>query len=193
MFYYYPGKFHPWTKADYANLEHLCCQLDGGNHDGHQIVIGVEPLENDDGIKGCHLCSNEEHRIEMIEKGLEPLFNHHGWLLNSKYEYADDNTHNTIVSIVCQEKPSLFDFIIDYCTKNKISGTDVVLVLSEDEYNMLPTLAAGDVEPGNPKWKHPKELLKYASVHFGFKNFAEETVRDILYRNPYANYDEVKD
>ena len=193
MFYYYPGKFNPWTKMDYAALEHLCTTLDNGNHDGHQIVIGVEPLENDNGIKGHNLCSNEEQRIELIEEGLKPLFAHHDWLLNSKYEYADDHTHNTVVSIVCQNTPSIFDFIIDYCTKNEIAGTDVVLVLSEDEYNMLPTLAAGDVEPGNPKWKHPKELLKYASVHFGFKNFVEENVRNVLYRNPYANYDEVKE
>lgn len=187
MLYYYGGKFHPWTRGHFSVLKGLLdkIQSDGSWKKGDKILIGVTTLKDERGVEGHHLCSSEEYRMYLIDPTIE--------YLKGKYDFIKDDE---AIDMVCQREPSTYEFLERYCGTYLGMANwkkDVTLILGDDEFGDLSDSVE---DPTHAKWKHAEELWKFemfVAKRDGVGDTISATkVRDILHRNPYASFDEVK-
>lgn len=198
MLYYFGGKFNPWTRGHYKVLDALCehIQTSGCWKEGDQILIGVTEVRDDTGIKGHHLCSSEEYRMDLIRPSLREL--------ESKYSFLKEHPG---MFLTFQDTPYTYEFLKGYCEKHCIEtwkNNDITLVLGDDEFNDLCESSSSNKDEFGrsltaavKKWKYADELLRmkaFVVKRVGISDIVSSTrVRDIFYRNPYTSYDDVKD
>lgn len=190
MVYYFGGKFNPWTRGHEDVLSKLCEKI-RSDHDWNPsdlIVIGVTKLKDESGVRGHQLCSSEEYRIMSIAPAVRRL--------QKAFPFTDGK-----IDIVCQTKDYTYEFLEEFMKKHKTVTEDwmknITLVLGEDELidleNSTTVKQKSGYKPVHTYWMYADELSKLPCFAYKRDNGISATkVREILHRNPYVSYDEVK-
>ena len=111
MVYYFGTDCNPWTRQHQDILHEFCESHRSVWKEDDVIVIAINSLKDETGIKGHSLCSSEEYRMELVQSAIDHLCERHPFL-------KDDNHQSIYIDFQCDK--GIDKFCEDFCAQNNL-------------------------------------------------------------------------